>query len=563
MKVTDRLARVLSTNGINRVYGVQGGSVAHIFDSLEQVGIQVKYLHHEESAALAAMAESLSKSTVGTLVVTTGPAGTNAITGVLGAWQDSVPLLIISGAARSNQLSYGTSIRQFGSQEAPILEIVKPITKATYLVTKFDDIEEIICEALEVCQSGRPGPVWIDIPIDVQLISLPMEQQSIRIPNATSTAQAKITSLDSEIENLVENLEKSHEPVLILGGGVRSYFRQNASALKSINATGLPVILTWTASTLASCFENYIGIAGPFGHRSTNSRLRNSDLVLAVGTNLGTNVIGNDVGYLAEKEIYFCNIDAEQIKFNQTRFKSIEIEVDSGDFFEHFFRSKPENTINRNNENFLPCLKEDYDSFQAALEETASQSGFLHSHGVVEWLTRSGVPNLVIDGGGTALYSGFQAAHLEKVTNVVCASAISSMGTALAQSLPFCDGDESTLVIIGDGSFFMALRDLASLKFDQKLLILIINNRGYLAIRHTQSSYLSKRFYGTFYADEDQLPSIEPIIRSFKFDYIPLKTVEDLKKIDLAKIQKVTVVEAFCDPDQAPMWPVATSKINN
>ena len=563
MKVTDRLASVLSTNGINRVYGVQGGSVAHIFDSLEQVGIQVKYLHHEESAALAAMAESLSKSNVGTLVVTTGPAGTNAITGVLGAWQDSVPLLIISGAARSNQLSYGTSIRQFGSQEAPILEIVKPITKATYLVTKFDDIEEIICEALEVCQSGRPGPVWIDIPIDVQLISLPMAQQSIRIPNATSTAQAKITSLDSEIENLVENLEKSHEPVLILGGGVRSYFRQNISALKSINATGLPVILTWTASTLASCFENYIGIAGPFGHKSTNSRLRNSDLVLAIGTNLGTNVIGNDVSYLAEKKIYFCNIDAEQIKFNQTRFKSIAIEVDSSDFFEHFFRSKPENAIKRNNEQFLPCLKEDYDSCQAALEETTSQSGFLHSHGVVEWLTRSGVPNLVIDGGGTALYSGFQAAHLEKVTNVVCASAISSMGTALAQSLPFCDGDESTLVIIGDGSFFMALRDLASLKFDQKLLILIINNRGYLAIRHTQSSYLSKRFYGTFYADGDQLPSIAPIIRSLNFDYIPLKTVEDLKKIDLAKIQNVTVVEAFCDPDQAPMWPVATGKINN
>lgn len=562
MKVTTRLSRALLSKGIRRVYGLQGGSVAHIFDSLEEVGIQVKYLHHEESAAFAAMAESLSKDYVGTLVVTTGPAGTNAITGVLGAWQDSVPLLVISGQARSNQLSYGRQVRQFGSQEAPILDLVKPITKKTYLVSKFDVIEEVVFEALEVCQKGRPGPVWIDIPIDVQLMSTQTVWASTKISNSTKnidrTKQANFIMLD-----LVENLNNSHNPVLILGGGIRNYFRQNTVALKSMNETGIPIILTWTSSSLASKFQRYKGIAGPFGHKSANSKLRNSDLILAIGTNLGPNIIGNDIEYLREKKIYFCNIDLEQIKFNETRFKSFGIKISSDDFFEQFFKANLRNRIITDVEQSSPELEEDYRTCHLALAETKNRTGFLHSHGVVEMLTRSGVSNLVIDGGGTALYSGFQAAHFEKITNVICASAISSMGTALAQSLTFDDSDDCTLVVIGDGSFFMALRDLISLKCNQRLVILIINNNGYLAIRHTQAAYLSNRFYGTFNDEGDQLPEIEPIVKSLNFDYIPLRTVGDIEKIHLEGIRRVTVLEAFCDPTQSPMWPIVATKIVN
>ncbi len=418
MKVTARLARALLSKGIRRVYGLQGGSVAHIFDSLEEVGIQVKYLHHEESAAFAAMAESLSKTYVGTLIVTTGPAGTNAITGVLGAWQDSVPLLVISGQARSSQLSYGKQVRQFGSQEAPILDLVKPITKKTYLVSKFDVIEEVIFDALEVCQKGRPGPVWIDIPIDVQLMSTQTVWTSTKVSTSTKNIN-KTEQPDSTMRELIKNVNNSQNPVLILGGGIRNYFMQNTGALKSMNDTGLPIILTWTSSSLASKFQNYKGIAGPFGHKSANSKLRNSDLILAIGTNLGPNIIGNDIEYLISKKIYFCNIDLEQIKFNQTRFESFGIRISADDFFEQFFKADFSNRIITDVEQSSPSLEEDYGTCHLALAETENRTGFLHSHGVVELLTRSGVTNLVIDGGGTALYSGFQAAHLEKITHII------------------------------------------------------------------------------------------------------------------------------------------------
>lgn len=562
MKVTDRLAQALSSKGISRVYGLQGGSVAHIFDSLEEVGIQVKYVHHEESAAFAAMADSLTKTYVGTLVVTTGPAGTNAITGVLGAWQDSLPLLVISGQTRSSHLSYGKQVRQYGSQEAPILDLVKPITKATYLVSKFDDIEEIIFDALEVCQEGRPGPVWIDIPIDVQLMTTDAVAKYTKVAR-TSKNTDRIELLKIELLNLVENLNNSKNPILILGGGTRNVFTQSSSSVNSMNNTGLPIILTWTSSSLASLFQNYQGIAGPFGHKSANLKLRESDLILAIGTNLGPNILGNNVEYLDGKKIYFCNIDEEQIKFNEARFKCIGIKASSKEFFEEFFMANFRNKTLTDKKPSTSGPWEDYRDCHAALLDTESRRGLLHSHGVVELLTRSKVSNLVVDGGGTALYSGFQAAHLENISQVVCASAISSMGSALAQSLTFDQKYDGTLVVIGDGSFFMALRDLVSLELNQKLIILIINNRGYLAIRHTQAAYLSNRFYGTFYDASNQLPEIKPIAESLNFDYIPIRTVREIEKLDISKICRATIVEAFCDPTQSPMWPIAATKIVN
>ena len=168
-KLTDVIALNLWEYGIKNVFGVQGGGVVHIFDSIHQLtDIKISYNHHEQASALAAISNAKISNNVGICVVTTGPASANAITGLLSAWQDSIPIIFLSGQTRKEQTSYGMKVRQRGSQECNILDVVSPWTKAQYLIDDESDIDSIIKEAIKVSQEPRKGPVWIDIPVNLQ-----------------------------------------------------------------------------------------------------------------------------------------------------------------------------------------------------------------------------------------------------------------------------------------------------------------------------------------------------------------------------------------------------------
>lgn len=169
MKFSDAFAKSLLACGIKRAYALQGGSVAHLIDSFERHGGIICFDHHEQHSVLAATADYLVTREVPVVFMSTGPAGTNAITGLLGAFQDSLPVLFVSGQARADELSYGTGVRQIGSQEAPILDIVSPLTKVASLVRMGDNPKNLIKNAIRIAVEGRPGPVWLDIPVDVQL----------------------------------------------------------------------------------------------------------------------------------------------------------------------------------------------------------------------------------------------------------------------------------------------------------------------------------------------------------------------------------------------------------
>ena len=183
MKLTDSIAKILKKNGIKDVFGLQGGAVVHIFDSLEAEKFNVTYCHHEESAALAAVANAKVTGTLGCAVVTSGPGCTNAITGLLAAWQDSIPCIFLSGQVRSEHMSYGKKIRQLGTQEVPILNIVKPITKETYLINDKERAPDIIHNAIKTAISGRPGPVWVDLPLSYQWEDIDFSESSIEKPD--------------------------------------------------------------------------------------------------------------------------------------------------------------------------------------------------------------------------------------------------------------------------------------------------------------------------------------------------------------------------------------------
>ena len=182
LKLTDCLAKILKENNVKNVFGLQGGAVVHIFDSLEKSKFKVTYTNHEQSAGLAAVADAKIENNIGCVVVTTGPACTNVITGLLAAWQDSVPTIFISGQARSNHTSYGKKVRQVGTQEVNICDVVKPLTKYAVFIKKKEDFIKEFNKAIRIATTGRHGPVWIDIPLEIQwsIIKYDSTQQPIR-----------------------------------------------------------------------------------------------------------------------------------------------------------------------------------------------------------------------------------------------------------------------------------------------------------------------------------------------------------------------------------------------
>ncbi len=178
MKVTDLIADILKKNLVNHVFGLQGGAVVHIFDSLIKKKINVTFTHHEETAALASVANAKASKNIGCAVVTTGPGTTNAITGLLAAWQDSIPVVFISGQARSNHTSYNKKVRQVGTQEVNICDIVRPITKYTKFLNNKNKILEEFKKAIQIAKSGRPGPVWLDLALEIQWQNVRVKKKS-------------------------------------------------------------------------------------------------------------------------------------------------------------------------------------------------------------------------------------------------------------------------------------------------------------------------------------------------------------------------------------------------
>ncbi len=489
MKFTDVIARILKANRINCVFGLQGGAVAHIFDSLERFDICVNYTHHESAAALAAAAYAKATEHIGCAVVTTGPGCTNAITGLMGAWQDSVPCIFISGQVRSNHTSYGLPVRQVGTQEVNIVDIVRPLCKYSKFINKDDEIEKELKKAIRIAQSDRPGPVWLDIPLELQWSDIEVSNE-LRLPVNVPIFKKVDYLKYEEAHNLIKNSKK---PLLILGYGVL-LSKSEDLVKKFIENNDFRSVSSWTAASIFGTQSKHnLGIIGMSGQAGANKAVFEADLLICLGTHLSiphTTTLTDS--YAPNSKKIFVNIDGKQL--NNLNIKSdLSILSDIRPFIEFLNKKKYERKNYAN-----------IDKFKRLNWKRLSSGNkkFVNSNVFFRRLTRksSGETAIVVDGGGTALYTGFQSSHIEEGQRIFCSSAISSMGTGLAETLGvFLSGNfKKIITIIGDGSMLMNIQDLLSISHLRiPVIICVINNNGYLAIRHTQTSFLNSRLYGT------------------------------------------------------------------
>ena len=563
MKASDYFAQLMAGLGIRHAFGLQGGAVVHLFDSLEnQREVSCIYMHHEESAALAAVAAAKVSKKPGLAIVTTGPGGTNALTGLLAAWQDSVPVIFVSGQVRLDATSYGKNVRQVGSQEFAILDVVKPMTKYAALIRSTADIARVFTEAADIARSGRPGPVWIDFPLDIQWQE--MTPEPLLAPAATRPVAPLSVGHEEQLGALAADLRRARRPLVFAGHGVHLGDAE-AALIAFCGRHHVPVVTTWGASdVLASAHPLNGGVVGLSGQRGANQLVFQCDLLLVLGANLTSTQVGaSRRPYAAQARRVAITHDRDQLAVSTVTLDD-HIEADIGlslALLERLLADAPlapeaawaDAVATARARNLKGSV--DLESFDYM------PSGLMSSNIAVHLLSKylQHTHHLVVDGGGTALYAGFQSAVRGEGRRLVCSMGISSMGTGLAEtvgvSLSF--GRCPVLTVIGDGSFLMNIQDLASLAQHRiPAAVAIINNNGYLAIKHTQRDYLGARYYGTQAEFGLTIPAFGAIVEGFGLRYREITTYYQLEAAarELAKNPAGLVLDIKVDPNQDTLF---------
>lgn len=574
MKLSHFLAQALQHLGVTHVFGVQGGAVVHLFDSLHtQTKIKVCYTHHEQSAALAAVSHSKLTGRLGICITTTGPAASNALTGLLAAWQDSTPVLFISGQTRLSQTSYGLKVRQKGSQECNILDVVKPWAKYTALVRHQSELTSIINKAYFMAIEGRPGPVWIDLPVDLQWSDLDTATEYI-VPDIKSNLDWK-----NHMDPVFDAIFSSKKPLFVLGriSYNKDIIKKFLSNLKYLE---IPIASTWGSATISKGVCTSSGMIGVSGQPSANYSVRASDYVVFLGCHFSVTQSGNSYKPLTDNQAFvFVNIDSNELNNVECPVHATMLNIDANIFMQKFLDYVKVNEFSLLSENRKPWVEHiEFISESLAphaAAELLTDDEWLNPHHFLCSLYSRLEQNdlVVIDGGGCALYAGFQCLPRDAHFLVACSTSISAMGTGLPDlcGAAIANNAESlNICLIGDGSLMFNLQELQTIKTNlDSSVILVLNNSGYLAIRHTQGLFLGNRYFGTSGNDYGiDIPPISAIANCFNYDHIAL-TRNDQVDICVDKIiasrgcKNHLIIELVVSPDHANLFTASFSKVDD
>ena len=291
MKVADLVIEFFTKKDINTAFTISGGGCIHLIEALRKSKMNVVCPHHEQTALMASEGYFRMSNKLALNVVTTGPGGTNTLTGLLGLWLDSIPSIVISGQVPSNQLAEGTGCRQIGDQEFDIISIVKPMTKYAAIVKDKNNILEMLEEAYHQATSGRPGPVWLDIPLDIQGANV--DKITLKTKKEYSTV---LSPTETEIQQLIQTIKQAKRPLVIVGNGIRlsdTYGELN----KFLKTNKIPVVTGPHSGVDAvdNTLPNYCGRIGILGQLSSNKIVQEADLLIGLGTRLPVKMTGYNI----------------------------------------------------------------------------------------------------------------------------------------------------------------------------------------------------------------------------------------------------------------------------
>ena len=562
IRLADYVANFLIEHGVTDVFSVVGGGAMHLNDALGHAkGLHVTYNHHEQACAIAAEAYARLDNRIAAVCVTTGPGGTNALTGVVGGWLDSIPMFIISGQVRYDTTARfalkeaGAQVRAMGDQEYDIVKSVEPMTKYAVMIEDPAMIRYALEKAWHLATTGRPGPVWVDIPVNFQGGYIETDELAGYDP-AEDDAKLPPPVSDEIIQTILQKIREAKRPVFHAGYGIRlsGGYAAFRSVLEKLN---IPVVTYWNAVDLIEDEHPlYTGRAGNMGDRPGNWAIQNADLILAVGTRISIRQVGyNWKTWARAAEVIMVDIDQGELK-KPTLHVEMPVWADARDFLEKLDAAASEKISAA--EDWIRTCQNWKLKYPAVLPRQWEENGqTANVYAFVRYLS-SRLPenSLTAVSNGACCVVGNQAYVIQKGSRMANNSAIASMGYGLPAGIGTCigGGRRETICLEGDGSIMMNLQELQTIIGNRlPIKIFLINNQGYHSIRITQTNLFNKNFVGIGPESGDlSFPEFKKIAEAFGYRYYSARSNAEMKAVvdEVLTLDGPVFTEIFTDTQQ-------------
>lgn len=551
IKLSDFVAKRLKDfYNIEHVFMVSGGGAMHLNDSF---GKYIPYVcnHHEQACAIAAEGYARVNQKLAVVNVTTGPGGLNCLNGVFGQWTDSVPVLYISGQVKqSTTLASCPTIplRQLGDQEVDIVACVKPLTKYSITLADANDIEYVLDKAVYLATHGRPGPVWIDIPINLQaaiidetkLKKYDFKEDELVLPN-----------IDKEIDTLQEMLKSSERPLIIAGHGI-TISKSKDEFLKLVDKLSIPVVTTMNGfDTISNDNKNFIARIGTVANRAGNFVLQNADLVISIGSRNNIRQVSYNWENFA-KNAKLVSIDIDKAELNKPTVKpDLKINADVKNFIMKALKKLEQKKVSKWID-FCKKLKEKYPPVSEAPRVAHNPiEPYYFVDKLIECFNEGEV---IVGGNGTAFLLPFQVGKVKNNQRYIWNSGDASMGYDLPAAIGACFANDCkrTVCLAGDGSIMMNLQELQTVKhYNLPIKLFVLNNNGYISIQQTQKNFFEGRMTACTENSGVSIPDFIKVGKAFGLETIKIDSLTDLE-LQIKKVlekQGPVLCEVMLSPD--------------
>lgn len=566
IKLSDYIAKRLADAGVRHVFLLTGGGAMHLNDSFgKEPRIQVICNHHEQACAMAAEGYARTTGHIGVINVTTGPGGINALNGVFGAWTDSIPMLIVSGQVKRETYmrSYELpGLRQLGDQEVDIVSMAKGITK--YAVTVHDPltIRYHLDRALRLATSGRPGPVWLDVPVDVQ--SSQIDEAALPAYDHEEDAMPwDMTLIAAQCREIIGRLQASPRPVILAGSGVR-----HAAALdifdRVIRRLGIPVTTAWTHDLIASDDPLFCGRPGTIGERAGNFTVQNAETLLIIGSRLNIRQVSYNWPAFA-RHAFKIQVDVDAAELNKPTVKpDLPVHCDARVFLAELDHQLDLGGFDASrHQNWLAWCKERIARYPVVQPRQRIFNGRINPYHFMETLFgQLADHDVVVVGNATACIVSFQTAFLRKGQRLFSNSGAASMGHDLPAAIgaAVARGGKRVICLAGDGSLQLNIQELQTVVHHRlPIKLFVLNNNGYLSIRLTQTNFFGN-LVGESPGSGVSFPDIVKVATAYGLPAVRLENADFAAGMaDVLAMPGPIVCDVLLDPQQ-PFEPKTSSR---
>lgn len=559
MNVSEYIMERIADEGVDTVFMVSGGGAMFLDEALGN-NPRLRHVcnHHEQACALAAEGYQRITGNLGVSVLTTGGAGTNALTGICCSWQDSIATITICGQVKTSTLIGNTGLRQNGTQEADIVTIAKSVTKYAAIITDPNEVKYHLEKAIYLAKNGRPGPVLLEVPQDIQCAEYIEENQRIFVPEETP-------AYDYKLEEILAILKNAKRPLILQGLGIKHSGTEKI-LLEICQKFKIPVVTTKNGyDNIPYSFELFGGSIGINGQRSGNLTVQNADLILTLGSRLALVSVGYDTELFAPKaKKILVDIDDAQLKHSHIK-NDLLIKADLKYFMPAFLQKLEEERYQYNSEFWTKKVKSYRKKYPIITQEIEKKKKYVDSYyffnRLSNYMEKDDV--LVVDQGAT-FYSLTTAFEVKEGQHAFTNGGLCPMGYGLAASVgcAFAKGVKRVVSVNGDGGLQMNLQELQTIihnKLDMK--VFVFNNDGYLSIKHTQNNFFNGHFVGSDPTSGVSCPDSIKLGKAYGYKTFKIKNHKETDKIIKKALETKgpVLVEVMIDPMQ-PYYPKVTSK---